>query len=822
LSKRKRQRKSRFTRRPRRSRRPSAELQQALSRADSLIANGRAQEAIDLLEPLLAAFPRSPDLHYYVGFARVESGDIWGGLSGYERAFDLSRDPGYWLPLASLYLQLELNARALHAFRQVLKEQVDIPMVHAVRETVASLEQSVLATAEGLCLPAAQTERGLRFLDEGQCALQANDFPACISANQRAIKLLGDWPPPHNNLSLALFFAGQPEKAIATARQVLSYSSDNVQALSNAIRFLAWTGQGSEARKLWMQLNKVTPQGDSDRIKMAEAGAIVQDDENVYRLLKPLDTSSDAQGASLRATWKAQFFLAVAEANTGRPAARRRLRKLQENAPWAGDLLAALDAGRPGPGWADRFPYFHSSELLPRNEVDEFVELLAREDKTPPRRFRRQMSRFVARFPQVVLMAEKMIWEDGLPEGGVPILAAVATPAAHAALRRFGLSQAGEDKTRLQALFRLAQAGEISPDETLRVWSGGEWQEVQLRSYEITDEREADYSPQVADLLNEGQEAFQQDNVEKAERLFRRALKLQSRAKEACNNLGTIYAHRGEHERAKEMFQAALQIDPMYVFPRCNLASYCLDEDDVTGAEELLAPLADATRLHPQEMAFYSYTQARILLHREEYDGAQRALELALEVYPGHELVEDLLNQVRASAFFFSGFESFFEKQRERAQARRVRMQTKLSTPEPGLAEALAIYTKGSLTGMARAVLPWGGWSALRKAELLQRIIEALNDEDGFFLQRIVTGLTDEERGALRQVLARSGDMPWQEFAVKYGDDLEESPYWEYHEPETIMGRLRLRGLIVEADVDGDLLITIPSELRPMLTKILG
>jgi Flp pilus assembly protein TadD len=820
LSKRKKQPKSRFTRGVR-SRRPTTDLQAALSRADSLIARDRAQEAIDLLEPLLASYPRSADLHYYVGYARAESGDIWGALWGYQRALKLSRDPSYWLPLASLYLELELNAHAVHAFRQVLKDQVDIPTLHAVRETTAVLEQGILATANGLGLPVAQTEKGLRLLEEGQRALYTNDYSTCISINRKAIKLLGDWPPPRNNLSLALFFDGQPERAIATARQVLSRFPDNVQALSNAIRFLAWTGKEAEARKLWAQLKEIAPPRDGDRLKMAEAAAIVEDDDSVYELLKPLDQTRVAQGEIRGTSWKVQFFLAAAEANTGRPAARRRLQKLRKGVPWVDHLLAALDAGRPGPGWADRFPYFHSSELLPRNELDNFVELLGREDEIAPRRFRSQMSRFVARFPQIVLMAEKMIWEDGVPEGGVPILAAVATPTAYAALRRFGLSQAGDEETRLQALSRLMQAGEITRDDTLRVWSHGQWREVQLREYEVTDERDAEYSAQVADLLNQGLEAFQKDNPREAERLFQRALTLDPRAKEAYNNLGTIYAHRGEHERAQQMFQQALQLDPLYIFPRCNLASYCLDEDDVEGAEALLAPLTDMTRLHPEEMAFYSYTQARILLNREEYDGAQRVLEMALEIYPGYKLAEDLLTRVQVSTYFFSGFGSFFERQRERDRSKRIRLQTKLSTAKPTLAEALALYTKGGLTGMARVVLTWGGWSALRKAELLQRILETLSDEDEYYLQRIVTDLSDEEREALHSVLKRGGSMPWQEFDAAYGNDLDESPYWEYHEPETVMGRLRLCGLIVEAQVDGDLMITIPVELRPVLTKVL-
>jgi Tfp pilus assembly protein PilF len=324
----------------------------------------------------------------------------------------------------------------------------------------------------------------------------------------------------------------------------------------------------------------------------------------------------------------------------------------------------------------------------------------------------------------------------------------------------------------------------------------------------------------VADLLNRGVSASQQNNHDQAERLFQRALKLEPRAREAYNNLGTIYARRGEHDRAKEMFQAALEIDPNYVFPRCNLATYLLDDDDVEGAQDMLKPLADRRHFLPQEMAFYSYTQARILLRQERNDEARNALEAALEIWPGYGPAEELLARLDMVTRTRIGFESYWEQQHKRDRAKRARLQSKLSTPDPPLPEALSNYTKNALTGMGNVVLPWGKWSGLRKAELLEQIVAGLTDPDN--LDRIVIDLTDEERSALHQVVASSGHIAWQDFEADYGNDLEESAYWNWHEPETTMGRLRLRGLLVETTVDGELLIAVPQELRQPLGDILS
>jgi tetratricopeptide (TPR) repeat protein len=799
------------------------DLHAALDRVEQLILSGRAQAAIELLEPFLESYPREADLHYYLGYAHAKSGDIWGALPGYEQAQKLSRDPSYWSMLASLYLEVDLRVHALRAFRQAIKHQDDFPLVGNVRGIVAALEETVAEIAHSLDLPAGRVEEGIYHMERGRRALTDHDYPATIAASRQAIKILGDWPPPHNNLSMALFWSGQPEEAISAARRVLSHYPDNIHALSNAIRYLAWTGREGEARELWSRLKAVSPLDDDTRRKIVEAAAILDEDEYIYQLLRPL---AGPRPGPARADQPSQvsarehFFLAIAEANTGRQRdARRRLRALRRDWSWADTLLQPLEAEKAGPGWSERFPYFTSNEFLPKDEFRKLIELVGREDDVPAARFRREMEQFAARFPQVVRMAEKLILEEDQPQVGIHILSAIATPAAYDALHRFALSQIGEDDARMEAMTCLMRAEEISEDDTLRVWLDGEWREVQLRVYEQPEEEEEGYPPEVAELVNRGTQAQQKGDEDLAERLFQQALELEPDVKQAYNNLGAIYAHRGEHDRAREMFHKALELDPFYSIPRCNLAAYLLDDDDVEGAEAMLKPVLDAPPHHPKDVAFYSYMQARVLFEKKEYDAARRALRAALKVSPDHEPAQKLLEHLDRVVPLMKGFDRMIARQRERDQTKRAHMQAKLTTPDPALSEALSIYTKDALTGMARVVLPYGGWAALRKAELCQEIVASLSNPD--FLKLVVDKLDDDERAALRHVLANGGAMPWKDFDARYGNDLEESPYWNYHEPETTMGRLRLRGLLAEATVAKKLLVTIPSELRPLLQKIL-
>jgi len=822
MSKRRPKSRRKARREPRR-RRPTEELKQALERAQRLIRGGRAEQAIELLTPLVESHSLVADVHYLLGYARVSMGDLLGGLKGYERALELSHDPGYWLPLATVYMQVGLRVHTLKALRQALRHPEYVPPESSgdTRQTLTMLEDTVAGISHDLGIPVGRVEDGLYEMEEGIRHLKQVDYASSADASQRAIRILGDWPPPHNNLSLALFYDGHPKEAIAAARKVLACDPDNVQALSNAVRFLAWTEREEEARTLGARLEEVEPRDATERIKIAEAFAILGEDERVYRVLRPLDQAQAKRGLSPEPAEQAQFFLAVAEANTGRGGAARRLREIRDQYPQADAFLAALADRKPGPNWSERYPYFTSRELLPTHAMREWVDLVVRQDGDPEKAYRDHLVLIARRYPQTTRAAEKMIWEEDLVEMGLTILILLDTPQARKVLRRFGSSQVGDDGERMQALNHLAEVGDIGPDEPVHLWVDGKWREVHIRQYEISGEYVAEYGPEVAVRLDEGLEALNQEDYQPAERIFWEAIELEPRAKQAYNNLAVLYARQGKQERAREMLRAAIEIDPLYVVPRCNLALHLVG-DDTPGAVEMLRPLADLTRFSPQEMALYAYTQARILLEQDDYDGARRLLRMALKMQPEYEparhLLErlDTLEPIRRAQDRFS---SFAEELRKSMQVARSRLQAKLITSDPSLSEALPLYTKDALKGVARKVIPSGGWSGLRKAELVQEIVDALSDAER--LAEVIEPLGDVERAALGEVLGRGGRMSWAEFDARFGNDLEESGIWAYHEPATTMGRLRVCGLLVESTVSGELWVAVPVELREPARAIL-
>jgi hypothetical protein len=264
------------------------------------------------------------------------------------------------------------------------------------------------------------------------------------------------------------------------------------------------------------------------------------------------------------------------------------------------------------------------------------------------------------------------------------------------------------------------------------------------------------------------------------------------------------------------MYLKALEINPLYVMPRCNLAMYLLSEEKVEEAEDMIAPLVDVSQLNPQEMAFLSYIRARIHIEHREYDQVRNILEVAMQVYPEYELAKDLLERLATIELMNKGWERFFEKQHQRHLSLRERQRSRLTTSDPELTHALGIYSKEVLVAIARQIIPWGGgWSSFKKAELHQYLVDFLLEEGS--LDRVLESLSHEERTAFELVQANGGTLDWETFNQKFGNDLEESPYWQYHEPKSVLGRLRAHALLFEVKVEGKLLVSIPIELRKQM-----
>jgi tetratricopeptide (TPR) repeat protein len=799
-----------------------AALASAKEEATRLMQRGEGDAALDILEPLVDDFPRDAELQMMVGACYLGLEDPDGALFYFEGAYELDKEPAILFPLGLAYFQLEMYGSALYAFHESIRR--GLPLPDDMQELLEGLRQDVSATAEEVGLPLEKTLRGLRELERGVRLIAYDEYSRAAEANRKAIKILGDWPNPHNNLALCLYLDGQVPAAIAESRQVLARRPDNITATCNLVRFLAWSGDRQAAETAW-QPNRLRTPPDllSDGLTLAEAAAAVDDDESVRRLLQPLaDWASDDVGGPLQYVQR-QLFLAIADANLGNPkAALRRLRDLDSENPRVEVLRAALSQGKTGLGFTPRFPYFASYDVLPGAVASKYAELAEAAEDGNDRVAAKALKQFVARYPQLVVMAEKEIWEEDAVDMGLLTLRYIATPPAHAALRRFACSQAGTDEQRVTALLYLQVSGGVQGGETLRIWLDGAWQETEARGYTIGPHDEhSRLKPQAVKLMDQGMAAMQEGKPAEAVALLRRVIELEPRAYEAYNNMAPALDATGEHEAGTAMLEQALAINPTYVFARVNLALRCVGQD-ADAAAGYLEPLAARTAFTPQEFVLYQYALAKVAVAREDYKAAHVLLDLALSVVPDYEPAVKLQSWLQMQEFISPGgpWEEFRARLVDRQARYRHRQQARLATLTPSLADVVGTFTAELLHPIARAVAPSQRLSGLRKAELQQLVIEALLAPAT--LERIVNhDLNDAERAALAAVLDAGGALPQDQFRAAYGDDAAESPWWTHTPPASVAGRLRLRCLLAETTVAGTVYLAVPAELRAPLAAVL-
>jgi len=800
-----------------------ATLNASKARASQLLERGQTEEALAIIEALADDYPREPDLQVMLGMCHYTLGDPDKAVIHYEQAYALDKNPAMWFPLGLAYLQLSMFGSALYAFNESKRRGMAPP--DAMQPVLSRLRQDVGAMANAVRVPMEKAIAGLRDMERGTRWLDRADYTRAIEANRAAIGLLGHWPPPHNNLALALFFDGQPAAAIAECRQVLARDPENIMAASNLVRFLAWTGEGEAAQAVWQPLRLHIPIDlPADALKLAEAAAVMDDDESVRRLLLPLaDWSPEAIG-----DWQhyvqVQHFLAAADANLGNPkAAKRRLRALDDDDPRVQKLRDALQQGKTGLGLTSRFAYYPSNELVPHKHLEEFGALVeAKEVGSDPQAVK-AINRFVTRFPQLVVMAEKAIWDEGAVDFGLVTLRIVGTPAAHAALRRFAGSQAGSDEQRMNALLSLQASGGVQSGEVFRVWRNGAWHDTNLRSFAIGPRHDRlQYKAKVVKLIEQSQTAQHAGQWAEAVTLLRQATDLEPHAYEAFNNLAAALDKVGDREASTAMLERALAINPAYVFARVNLALKLIDQD-VDAASEFLAPLEALTTFTPEEFMFYQLGLAQVAVARDDFEAARNLLRMSLSIAPDYAPATKLLASLDKTEYARGGGK-IWEKMRERMAVRhaqyRGQQQAKLTTLAPSVADAVGIYTGDLLRPIAKALALPQRLSGLRKADLQRLVIEALLDP--ITIESLVDRrLRDPERVALAAVLDAGGSMPQQQFRQAFGDDAAESPWWQYTEPASVAGRLRLHCLLVETTATGTVYLAIPAELRAPLKTAL-
>ncbi|HEY75391.1 MAG TPA: tetratricopeptide repeat protein [Thermoflexia bacterium] len=796
-------------------------FEEIIEKARRLAEEYKVEEALEVLESIPAHMQRRFEVLLLRGTLLSELGFSLEAMEAFERA--LRAAPGHPLVLthlALLYDEAGWTAHSARAARRALEAPEGIPP-----EVVAELQQiaeeaaaEIREKAAAGPVPFERMEKALHISEQAHRRLALGRFEEAARLYGRAARVVPNWLPPYNNMALSLFLAGQVKRAIQISETILEAHPENVHALANLIRFYLALGEREKAEEYAARLKQVPAESLEQLDKVIEALGFIGDDEALYRIYRRHHHQIDDLDMYSLLT------LGSAAANMGHPQIARRLwRKAKEWGYPEVPLLPfyeALSRGAPGPGWLERYPTVSFHQMVPSSRFSELIDLMdawEEGDLTENRR-RKRVRDLLRRTPFLIQALVDMLWGTEDPLSAIRALAFLGTPEAIEELRRFAFSQVGPMRDRLIAVEALAELGVIDREKPVQIWDEKKqrWINASMFAVEVTTEVEPpDYDEAVLELIDAGVKALNKGALEEAREKLEAALELDPHAAIVHHNLAVILQRMGEIDEGVEHLKKALEIHPDYPFARCSLANFYIDEGNLEAAEDLLSPLAERRRFHPAEWAYYHRTIARLRLEQEDYEAAEQHAQIVLEMMPDDEAAQEILDQAEWGRIFSTPrWQEYLRRRREREEKKRRRP----TRPDATLAECLERITKESLICTARA-MPSPRKYNVRKAILIQDLAEYLPDPE--VLQEIVKGLSDEERQALRDVLEAGGTMDWEEFTGRYGDDLDESPFWYFHEPETVMGRLRMLGLLSEGTVDDRLIVLIPYELRELLPPLL-
>jgi len=474
----------------------------ALEHASRLAAQGRSADALAMCRRLNANAPGHAEILSLLGLLLARTGDLQKGLATLAQALLIApHDPLVLYNLAQVYLWAGAPMHALHSLRSYRNEvqhvvaSPDLPDARSLLESLTTFMQG----EPGLTGLAADTQdKALMGAERGRLRLLFSDDPAKALPELRdAIRSAPRYPQPRNNLSLAYFYNGQPDAAMATLEATLrDVDPDNVYALTT-LAWMRWATGGDLASAVPLLARaaaQLTPAARIlDRTHVAEVAGVLGDHALARAVLADAGPAAPASTEPLEGTRPAAArvrLLATALANLGQAdAAAELLREAPTLAidPLARRLLAAVDRGEPLPAAAGGgYPYIGWDDLLSPYVLRRTLgavghHRIALRPAAPPAP-QQVAARITALYPRLALACAILLWmgDPQLESLGVTLLALAGTPEAAALLDAHLRGTLGSYSGRQEAGYALLDAGRLRNETVVPFWTGTAWGEIRL------------------------------------------------------------------------------------------------------------------------------------------------------------------------------------------------------------------------------------------------------------------------------------------------------------------------------------------------------
>ena len=794
----------------------SESFEDFLNRAQKFFDEGDQDAFWDAVDSAPARWQRKPEFMLVKAVGLLHGGEETEAkqiLSEVERAYP--RYVPVYFYQATLYMQDLYPAHVLRAINKIRAGGTLDSEAEAEMQSMENASRAMIAeVASELNLPFERMEKASWYHEAAQEKLDFGQWAAAEQMTREAIRLIPNWSSPRNNRSYVLYFMGRVSEALAEANAVLEQHPDTLHALKNLVIFHAGLGEDDKAREYStrMTAHLDTLPRDADEVDMIILVlGLMRDDEALWALAqKYLKLDADSL---MENSW---YAFGVAAIRAGHlKEARKLLEKIEQYyepaAPLVAEVRKALKTGKP----MSLKPELPGAVLLlPLAVINEMAEMMGKHMMDElPRHVQKKLDEYIQKRPFVINGLFRLLTEPQAAEIIPSLLLSSNQPQVDARLLAFALGDVGTSQQRLQVLSAMAQMNRELPPSPIHFWDEetGEWHDVDFLAQMISDDIELNISPKAAVWAQKAQEA---EDVNDKITFWRKAVEADPKSGYAVHMLGILLIQNGQEDEGKRLARRAIEIDPDYLFAFANLALIEAQKENVDAALELLNKVAKARVITSQTAFMMHFTLMLLAVQREDFDSARKEFDMAKSIRPDDPLLDDWDTRLRLGEIFSGGWLSKWqEESRQRAHDKAMRTRLELNSETPVTLNSLTRDVLGTVAHV------WGVNSYGKKAELVNRIIARMHDAE--VVKHVWDQLKQEEQEALHWTLENGGWRSWKEFTEKYGDDSEESPHWNYHEPESIIGRIRQAGFLATGTLNGEQVVFVPADLRESLQTCL-
>lgn len=615
-----------------------SQLLAQLTKAHAQMRRQNWNQAIEILQNLEAKYPQEPDIYISQINLYYEIGDMLHYQYACERLIEIQpNNADATLGLAGSYLANVRPMLALQTFRKFVETWPQHKKVENVRETIREMESKTTEIITDLGLTGPDAAEIATLHEKAGGLLEINKYLEARKIEEKILEMRPDFVPALNNISQTYWMEGNLKKSIETCQKVLQINPQNYHALSNLSRYLLLSGNIEQARQEAEKLKAVESDLIDIWVKKAEAFSFLGDEESVLEAYNSAEKAGLLEG---RMSSPLLYHLAgCAELRKGNQDQARKIwqKALEIDPNFYLTRTNLNDLNQPVSQRHSPWP-FPLANWISQSSVDDLVKAVQQGFKGQDEEAAQTTTQeYLKQHPEIEKLVPILL-DRGDPsarEFALQLAKMARTPEMLEALKTFAFGQRGPDEKRHEAALTLKKEGFLEKNN-VKMWLKGEWTEILLFGFEITDEPTSVYPPNVLKILGEANKALKERQPEKGEKLLQKCLEILPDEPSLLNNLAGAWEQQGRHEESDNLLQQIHAKHPDYVFACIAIARKYVDQGDIEKAENLITPFLSRQKFHTSEFAALCNVQIAISMAKKDTQGAKNWLQMWENTYPEH------------------------------------------------------------------------------------------------------------------------------------------------------------------------------------------